>query len=482
MPTFKLHFTQEAISKIILPKTKEDFYNDTKEKGLFLIARKSKTFYLRKTVEKNGRSRTIKLGTFPYMLVVEARNKASELKSQIARGINPLEKLSIANNPIDDKLTKLTVEEFFYKYIEEHSKHKNRGWETDIAKMNLYGRDYYKIKISTITTNDIQKTFNDISTNRGIYSANNFLKLFSAMFNRGIKWQMLEKNPAKDIEKNPEQVRERYIVTTEEMSKFIKTVIAASTKIIADFILMLLFTGARKSNVLSMKWQDINFENETWTIPATSAKNKKTQSVHLVTSALSILTRRKKESNSDAIWVFPSDQSKGGHITSPDNIWQKICKLANIKDLRIHDLRRTHGSWMRKVGADREIIGVALGHKDRRSTGVYDIIAKEQVKEFQNKAVVPLDKILKNLDFFIASEVTIPKETKEIANNIENNNTIVNSGELGSRSDGATPISNRRATSDDVTNFSSIDYIEVLQSQIKAQQRMIEELIQHIRH
>ncbi|WP_341749316.1 tyrosine-type recombinase/integrase [Candidatus Tisiphia endosymbiont of Sialis lutaria] len=102
----------------------------------------------------------------------------------------------------------------------------------------------------------------------------------------------------------------------------------------------------------------------------------------------------------------PSDQSKSGHIAYRYETWKKICKLAGIEDLRFHDLRRTHGSWMRKVGADREIIGEALGHKDKRSTEVYDIIAKEQVREFQNKAVVPLDKILKNLDFFIASEVT----------------------------------------------------------------------------
>ncbi len=320
MPTFKSHFTQEAISKIILPETKQDFYNDTKEKGLFLIARKSKTFYLRKTVEKNGRSRTIKLGAFPCMSVVEARNKAAELKNQISKGI-PLEKLAIANNqidnklttltnnPIDDKLTKLTVKEFFYKYIEEHSKRKNKGWKTDIAKMKRYGKDYYDMKISTVTRDDIQKTFNNLTNNNGPYSANNFLKLFRAMFNRGIKWQMLEKNPAKDIEKNPEKVRERYIATLEEMSRFIEAVIATSTRIIADFILMLLLTGARKSNVLSMKWQDINFENTTWTIPATSAKNKKTQRVHLVNSALSILTRRKNESNPEAMWVFSSDQS-----------------------------------------------------------------------------------------------------------------------------------------------------------------------------
>jgi integrase len=462
MATFKLHFTQDSISKIILPKTKPDFYNDIKEKGLYLIANKSKTFYLRKTVEKKGRSRSIRLGKFPYMSVAEARNKGAELKSQIERGSNPLEKLAITNNQIDnqpieltnnqidDKLTKLTVKEFFYnKYIEEHCKRKNKGWEKDIAKMKLYGEDYYDMKITTVTRADIQKTFNDISNNKGIYSANDFVKLFSAMFNKGIKWEMLEKNPAKGIEKNPEKVRERYIATIEKLTKFIKTVIAECTSIVADFILMLLFTGARRSNVLSMKWQDINFENMTWTIPAKIAKNNKIQRVHLVDSALSILTRRQKENTNKSVWVFPSiyKKSKSGHIAVPQEAWQKICKVAGIEDLRFHDLRRTHGSWMRKAGVNREIIGETLGHKDQRSTEVYDIIAKDQVREFQNKAAIPFAKVLKDLEFFTENKVALPKETKEITDNIEPNNTI-----------------------------------ETLQRQIEAQQSMIEELTQQIRN
>ncbi|WP_341758443.1 Arm DNA-binding domain-containing protein [Candidatus Tisiphia endosymbiont of Ditula angustiorana] len=244
MTTFDLDFTQKAVSKMILSKTKPVFYNDTKEKGLFLTVNKSKTFYLRKTVEKKGRCLAIRLGKFPYMSVAEARNKAAELKSQIEKGINPLEKLAITNNQIDnqpieltnnqidEKLTKLTVKEFFYnKYIEEHCKRKNRGWEKDIAKMKLYGEDYYDMKITTVTRADIQKTFNDISNNKGIYSANDFVKLFSAMFNRGIKWEMLEKNPAKGIEKNPEKVRTRYIETIEELTKLIRTVIIECTSI-----------------------------------------------------------------------------------------------------------------------------------------------------------------------------------------------------------------------------------------------------------
>ncbi len=197
-----------------------------------------------------------------------------------------------------------------------------------------------------------------------------------------------------------------------------------------------------------MKWQDINFENMTWTIPARIAKNNKTQRVHLVDSALNILTKREKENNNKSVWVFPSSYKnrKSGHIAVPQEAWQKMCKVAGIEDLRFHDLRRTHGSWMRKVGADREIIGEALGHKDQRSTEVYDIIAKDQVREFQNKATIPFEKVLKDLEFFTENEVTLPKETKEITNNIEPNNTI-----------------------------------EALQRQIEAQQRIIEELVQQIK-
>ncbi|WP_342271903.1 Arm DNA-binding domain-containing protein [Candidatus Tisiphia endosymbiont of Parasteatoda lunata] len=97
--TTELNFTQEAISKIISHKTKQEVYVDTKEPGLILIAspgkNNTKVFYLRKTVD--GTYRTIKLGKFPYMSVAEARNKAIELKAQIASGINPIKKLAITS-------------------------------------------------------------------------------------------------------------------------------------------------------------------------------------------------------------------------------------------------------------------------------------------------------------------------------------------------------------------------------------------------
>ncbi|MCC8398357.1 MAG: site-specific integrase [Rickettsia endosymbiont of Labidopullus appendiculatus] len=451
MATDSFYFTQEVISKIIPPKTKQDVYVDTKEQGLILIVssgkNRSKVFYLRKTID--GRYRTIRLGKFPgniknqqpnEMSLVEARNKAIELKAQISKGIDPLKNLSISNNQIDNQPTELTVEEFFDKYIEEHSKRKNKAWKNDVGQMNLHGQDLLKRKIATITRNDIQKTFTYINNNSGPIAANRFYSLLSSMFNRAIEWDFLMKTPTNAIEQNKEIPRARYIATRKEMSRLLKAIAAEKNRTMADFILMLLFTGARRGNVESMKWDSINFEDTTWYLAADETKPGETQRIHLVEYAITLLLeRRKNENNPKAIWVFPSDTSKSGHIEEPKSAWKRICKLAGISDLRIHDLRRTHGSWMRKVGADREIIGEALGHKDRRSTERYDIIETSQTVKYREQAI---KKLMPELN-----TVTSQTEIKKITDNTELNNII-----------------------------------ESLQSQIKAQQKMIEELMKQIRN
>ncbi|MDD9335502.1 MAG: site-specific integrase [Rickettsiaceae bacterium] len=277
--------------------------------------------------------------------------------------------------------------------------------------MNRDGDDLYDKKISAITREDIQKIFNVIS-NRVKYSANRFFELLRAVFNKAIALGLLGKNPAIGIEEHEEQARERYINTKEEMSRFIDAIKTSTNRQMADVFLLSLLTGARKSNVLSIKWNNINFEDRIWYIPAVQTKNRKALPIHLVEDAITMLARRKEENKTGSIWVFPSDRSRCGHLTSPKRAWKKICQLANIDELRIHDLRRTHGCLMRKAGADRELIGEALGHKDLKSTKIYDIIESDQVRTFREKA-------MKNLMSSKENKVTFQIETERANNNTE---------------------------------------------------------------
>ncbi|WP_375333950.1 site-specific integrase [Candidatus Tisiphia endosymbiont of Xenochironomus xenolabis] len=213
----------------------------------------------------------------------------------------------------------------------------------------------------------------------------------------------IEKNPTRNIEVHKKEIRRRFIGTKEAMSKFFEVINAEPNRKMADFFLMLLFTRARKGEVLSMRWQDINFENREWYLRDQATK------VYLVKDAITILERRQKDNHTESIWVFPGNDSST-HLQEPKRAWKRICQLAGIDNLRIHDLRRTYGSLIRKAGANKEGIMQALGLKDIRSTKIYDSTESDQaeVKEFMEKAIQNL----------MLPEDTVTSQTK-IADNIE---------------------------------------------------------------
>jgi integrase len=147
--------------------------------------------------------------------------------------------------------------------------------------------------------------------------------------------------------------------------------------VVRDYILVSLLTGARKGNVLTMRWEDVHFSIQEWHIPET--KNGESHVIPLTASAMAILQERRE--NSQSPYVFPGRGNKG-HLSNPHKGWKRVLKQAGISDLRIHDLRRTLGSWMAAMGATTAIIGKTLAHKDLRTTRIYERLDIEPVREF----------------------------------------------------------------------------------------------------
>ena len=104
-------------------------------------------------------------------------------------------------------------------------------------------------------------------------------------------------------------------------------------EVITDFFYMLIYTGQRRSNVLSMSWDDISLKNKIWHIPDT--KNGEPLNVPLVNKAVDILTDRYAKKDNNISWVFPSNTSISGHLEEPKKAWKNILEEANIADLRI---------------------------------------------------------------------------------------------------------------------------------------------------
>jgi integrase len=152
-----------------------------------------------------------------------------------------------------------------------------------------------------------------------------------------------------------------------------------------DLFMLALLTGARKMNVAAMRWEDINLSRQEWRIPDT--KNDEPHTVPLVPEAITLIKRRKKKQSTD--FVFPSD-SVSGHIVSPKKAWREIMLQAGVTDLRIHDLRRTLGSWQAVQGASLPIIGKSLGHKTATATQIYARLNLDPVRASMERATTAM--------------------------------------------------------------------------------------------
>jgi integrase len=202
------------------------------------------------------------------------------------------------------------------------------------------------------------------------------------MFNRAIDWGWENANPAHGIKKFKERSRDRFI-QSDELPRFFAALGEETSIIVRDYILISLLTGARRSNVLSMRWDEINFDRITWTIPLT--KNGESHTLPLVPAAIDVLKTRQKNNINSSPWVFPGTGASG-HLVETKKPWKRILNKAGIKDLRIHDLRRSLGSWQAATGASLSIIGKTLAHKNISTTAIYARLNIDPVRESMNKA------------------------------------------------------------------------------------------------
>jgi integrase len=189
-------------------------------------------------------------------------------------------------------------------------------------------------------------------------------------------------NPCKGVNKFAETSRERFL-EPEELKRFFAALHRADTpELLRDYVLVSLFTGGRRSNVLSMQWNET--KTSTWKIPAQKSKNGTAMDIPLIDEVTDILERRKKSSSS--IFVFPGS-GKTGHYTEPKKAWTTLLKRAGLVDIRLHDLRRTMGSYQTMAGASTAVVGKTLGHKSQVSTATYARMNLDPVRDSMKAAV-----------------------------------------------------------------------------------------------
>jgi len=417
-PNGIVNFTKKILDTLPLPPTGKRFsFKDEKAKGLIIrvTANGQKTFQLYQ--KHQGRPVRVTLGLFPDMTIENARKESAIAKGALAGGNNP--------NVEKNRLRKeITLKELFDLYMDRYSRVEKKSWQYDEREINKFLTHWFNRKISDISKFEIKTLHLKLRENNGLYQANRMLERIRSMYNKAIEWGWDGDNPTQGIKKFKEESRDRYILPL-EMPLLLQALEEEHNEVARDYFYISLFTGARKTNVLQMRWEQIDWHNKTWRIPDT--KNGEPVVVPLSSKAEELLDKRLKSSNPNP-WVFPSDTSKSGHLMDPKKIWIRVKQRATIAlwsqqekvalliegvslalpkgheisslfnriekeadiqglqlpmgimDVRIHDIRRTFGSYQAMTGASMPIIGKSLGHKSQQSTQVYARLHNDPVR------------------------------------------------------------------------------------------------------
>ena len=337
-----------------------------------------RAFYVVK--RKGGTMVWLKLGTFPDMTCEQARNEAGKALGEFANGANP----AAVKRAVK---VELTFGEAFDDFLDRKRKRDGSPISDKTKRdyrdlLRLYLDVIRSKKLSAIERSEI-KAIHAKTTKKSAAQADRVVAVVSAVYTFMLANELFSgQNPATLIQKNPAPSRDRFL-QAHELTPFFKALSESTNEVMRDLFLIALLTGARRSNVSAMRWADIDLLTGVWRIAKT--KNGTPQTVTLSPEAVTVLARRK----ASGVFVFPGS-GKTKHIVEPKNAWAKLLKQAGIEDLRIHDLRRTLGSWQARTGASLPIIGKSLNHKTHQATAIYARLDLDPVRQSVNTATAAM--------------------------------------------------------------------------------------------
>lgn len=172
-------------------------------------------------------------------------------------------------------------------------------------------------------------------------------------------------NPVRGLERNPDIKRKRYL-SPDEIARLTGTLAEHKDQQAANIVRLLLFTGARRMEVMSAMWSQFDLEKGEWTKPGATTKQKTDHHVPLNAPARELLERLRSNAPTDAIYLFPGRGTP--HRMDIKKNWAELCKAAGFSNARVHDLRHSFASTLAGAGLSLPVIGALLGHTQAATT------------------------------------------------------------------------------------------------------------------
>ena len=363
----------------IKPGPQDTFVWDSELRGFGVRVKPSgMRSYLIQYRNRQGRSRRLTIGAHGPLTAQQARGEAQQLLAEVARGGDPVaERVAARSQP--------TLAEFAEKYMSEHAPGRKKPSTIETDRINLrchiipaLGRT----RVVAITKADVKRLYNSMRDTPG--AANRTIQLLSNMMNVAEQDGLRPEgsNPCRGIERFKERKRERFL-SEAELARLAEVLAEAertrieTPKVIAA-IRLLLFTGARLSEILTLRWEHVDMEGQCLRLPHSKTGAKV---VYLPPAALEILTALDR--HEDNPYVI-AGAKRGAHLINLQKPWRRIRERAGLDDVRIHDLRHSFASMAVAGGLTLPVIGALLGHTQPATTARYAHLADDPLKQAAN--------------------------------------------------------------------------------------------------
>jgi integrase len=406
LATTKVRLGKRYIESIEYPASGELRVWDSEIRGLFLRVYPTgkKVYALR--YRAGDRQCTLNLGVHGSPQTPEgARAAAMEALSRLARGEDPTSERRA-------RMAAKSVSELIDHYLTDGPATKpdkrQSTWEIDASNLNRHIRPLLGRRLADSITNAeaaraihaiaegktassqrAKKARGRVNVTGGEGTARRTRTTAAAMFAWGIKHGLVKTNPFSGIPTTSAPVREKFLTPSETAALFAALDDAereeGASADCCDAVRLLLLTGARKTEIIGLRWSEVERERARLSLPPERTKaGGKTgrRYIALSTMALDILNRRATTDTASA-FVFPA-KSSSGHLIALRRPFLKICERAKLQNLRIHDLRHTFASAAIASGHSLFAVGKALGHANTRTTERYAHLTNDPLVALAN--------------------------------------------------------------------------------------------------
>jgi integrase len=384
--------TPQLIAALLPLQSGEYSLQDSLEPALSVRVRPSgaKSYQVRyRPKGTRGQPKRYTLGNVDSLSLAEARKEAERIKALA----------TLSHDPAAEKAAQrkeLTVSELCDLYMSEGIEMKKASTlATDKGRIERHIKPLLRKKLaSSMSSSDVERFMRDVANGKtaaviktglrgraivkgGKGTAARTVGLLGGIFTFAQRRKLRADNPVRGVKRYADRKNERFLSPLEisTLGEALRIVESEGSNVAAITIIrLLIFTGARKSEIATLKWSEVDFDRKCLRL-ADSKTGAKV--IPLGPPSFAILETLKKKKVSP--FVFPAEAGVN-HFQGTEKVWKKVKMKTGFEKLRLHDLRHSFASFALSEGNTLPIIGKLLGHADIKTTSRYAHLADNPVK------------------------------------------------------------------------------------------------------